>query len=57
MAKLFNDSKTFVDMKLKQKPDITLKNFREFMNQNGNKPSQDAVRHFVEVNFKCNFDH
>lgn len=49
MAKLYKDSKTFVDMKMKNKPEITLKNFNAFMEENNDKPSTDAIRKFVEV--------
>lgn len=52
MAKLFDDSKTFVDMKLKSSPDITLQLFADFMLDHNNNPSSEAVRQFVSVSFR-----
>lgn len=52
MARIYNDSKTFVDMKLKQSPDITLKLFDEFMLKFGNgQPTKDQLQEWVETNF------
>lgn len=52
MARIYNDSKTFVDMKLKQSPDITLKLFDEFMLKFGNdEPTKDQLQEWVEENF------
>lgn len=48
-AKLFNDSKTFVDMKLKQPPQKTLDAFKEFMSDHDNNPPKDDIRKFVQV--------
>lgn len=58
MAKLYNDSKTFVDMKLKESPQATMDSFREFMAKYDNQPSKDQIRQFVNVSqykriFKC----
>lgn len=49
MAKLSNDSKDFVDMKLKQSPEQTIILFKEFMAQHDNKPSTEDIRQFVSV--------
>lgn len=49
MAKLYNDSKTFVDMKMKESPQSTMDSFREFMNKYDNQPSKDQIRQFVNV--------
>jgi alpha,alpha-trehalase len=54
MARIYNDSKTFVDMKLKQSPDITLKLFDEFMAKysDDKKPTKDELQGWVEENFE-----
>lgn len=52
MAKIYEDSKTFVDMKLKFTPNETLSKFYEFMAQNNNYPSKSAVRIFVTDTFE-----
>lgn len=44
MARLFNDSKHFVDMSLKASPNDTLRAFQDLMNETGNKPSKEQVR-------------
>lgn len=51
MAKLYNDSKTFVDMKMKEPPQATLDSFREFMAKYDNQPSKEQIREFVNVSF------
>lgn len=51
MAKLYNDSKTFVDMKMKRPPQHILDSFRDFMAENDNKPEKDKIRQFVNVSF------
>jgi alpha,alpha-trehalase len=52
MARIYNDSKTFVDMKLKQSPDVTLKLFDEFITKfTDRKPTKDEVQVWVEENF------
>lgn len=50
-AKIYNDSKTFVDMKMKQSPESTLNSFKEFMTEHNNSPTRDEIRQFVEVSF------
>lgn len=49
MAKIFNDSKTFVDMKLKKSPKETVQLFHEFMAAHGDNPTRDDVIEFVSV--------
>lgn len=53
MARIYNDSKTFVDMKLKQSPDETLKDFDEFMAKfTDRQPTKDELQQWVEENFE-----
>lgn len=53
MARIYNDSKTFVDMKLKQSPDVTLKLFDEFMAKYvDQQPEKDEIQKWVEENFE-----
>lgn len=54
MAKLFPDSKTFVDMKLKVAPEKTLEDFNEFMTSKNNNPSRDEIHAFVNVSIARN---
>lgn len=49
MAKIFNDSKTFVDMKLKRSPKETVQLFHEFMAQHADRPTKNDVIQFVSV--------
>ncbi|XP_023171892.1 trehalase isoform X2 [Drosophila hydei] len=51
MAKLFPDSKTFVDMKLKASPEKTMELFEAFMASKNNAPTNDEIRKFVNDNF------
>lgn len=51
MAGLNEDSKTFVDMKLKALPNITLSNFYTWMETVNNTPTTEQVRAFVDANF------
>ncbi|XP_053279318.1 trehalase [Pleuronectes platessa] len=53
MAKLFDDDKYFVDMKLKAKPDVVLSAFRNLSNQmpNGTVPPA-RLREFLAENFE-----
>lgn len=50
MARINNDSKTFVDMKLKALPNITLANFHEWHAAHP-EPNATEVRAFVDANF------
>lgn len=51
MARMFDDSKTFVDMKLKFSPDEIIKKFNDMMQANNNAPSHDAIDQFLTANF------
>uniref|UniRef100_A0A1Y1LKH8 Trehalase n=2 Tax=Photinus pyralis TaxID=7054 RepID=A0A1Y1LKH8_PHOPY len=52
MAKVYEDSKTFVDMKMKYSPNETLHNFDEFMKACNNVPTKSQVIEFVHGNFE-----
>lgn len=52
MAHIYEDSKTFVDMKLKQSPEKTLKVFDEFMAKYPH-PSKEELQQWVEENFEA----
>lgn len=52
MAHIFNDSKTFVDMKLKKSPKETVQLFKEFMAQHNERPTRDDLINFVSVRDK-----
>lgn len=54
MAHIFNDSKTFVDMKLKRSPKETVQLFREFMAEHGDRPTRADIIDFVSVRIKKN---
>ncbi|XP_052753073.1 trehalase-like isoform X1 [Galleria mellonella] len=51
MAGLYNDSKTFVDMKIKFSPNITMEHFRQMMNRTGSHPTKADILEFVNDNF------
>lgn len=51
MARLYKDSKTFVDKAIKTTPDEVLNNFDALMKNSGNKPSKEEVLKFVNDNF------
>uniref|UniRef100_T1HKP0 Trehalase n=2 Tax=Rhodnius prolixus TaxID=13249 RepID=T1HKP0_RHOPR len=53
MAQIFPDSKTFVDMKMKQNSAKTLKLFDDLMKKTGDKPSTEDLKQFVEGNFEA----
>jgi alpha,alpha-trehalase len=44
MARIFSDSKTFVDMRQRQPPAETLQLFEDFMMETGGNPSRDQVQ-------------
>lgn len=48
---IFNDSKDFVDLKLKQPPNITLKLFDEFMLKFNNAPTKNQLDLWIHENF------
>lgn len=52
MAKIYKDSKTFVDMKMRHEPAVTVKKFKEFMAQHDEKPNRGQVKEFVERMFE-----
>ncbi|XP_055902770.1 trehalase-like [Eupeodes corollae] len=52
MAHLYKDSKTFVDMKLKNSPTVTIEKFKQFMQKTNNSPNQTEVQNFVNDNFE-----
>lgn len=52
MAKIFPDSKTFVDMKMKQNSTQILKLFYELLQKTCNHPTVDDLKKFVEANFE-----
>lgn len=49
MAHLYKDSKTFVDMKLINRPEQTMEEFNAFMLKYNNTPSEAELRDFVDV--------
>ncbi|KAJ0171158.1 hypothetical protein K1T71_013357 [Dendrolimus kikuchii] len=51
MARLYKDSKTFVDMKIKLSPNITLDHFYEMMNRTNALPTKADIQEFVNQNF------
>jgi alpha,alpha-trehalase len=52
MARIFDDSKTFVDMKMKESPEITLNLFDEFMKKHNNGPTRDDIKTWVNQTFE-----
>ena len=44
MARIFNESKTFVDMRQRQPASETLQLFEEFMAVTGGNPNRDQVQ-------------
>lgn len=52
MAKLFHDSKTFVDKKLRFHPELVSANFTQLMNITGNQPSKNDLVLFINENFE-----
>nr|CAH7759373.1 unnamed protein product [Callosobruchus chinensis] len=52
MAKIYEDSKTFVDMKMRKPPNETLQSFDEFMKHYQQKPSREDVKEFVSKHFE-----
>jgi len=59
MAKIYNDSKTFVDKALKSSPEDVLQNFNQLMQVTENNPTKKQIEAFVDDNFNevpNNFD-
>ncbi|XP_071054754.1 trehalase-like isoform X2 [Onthophagus taurus] len=52
MARLFNDSKTFVDMHLKASPSEIVKDFGEMMQGADDNPLRQDIKEFVHKNFE-----
>ena len=52
MARIFPDSKTFVDLKMIHDEKTTLRNFRRFLNTNQQKPNKTQTKKFVSENFQ-----
>lgn len=52
MARIFNDSKTFVDLKMRRDQDVVLKDFEAMMLSANGTPSRAEVRGFVLGNFE-----
>ncbi|KAL0268857.1 UNVERIFIED_CONTAM: hypothetical protein PYX00_010664 [Menopon gallinae] len=52
MAQLYNDSKTFVDKKLKYKPEFTLAKFDNLMEETEDKPTRKQLQDFVNDYFE-----
>ena len=50
MHRIYRDSKTFVDKKLKYPPEVVQKNFEEFKRTHGNM-TKDEIQKFVDDNF------
>lgn len=55
MSHLFEDSKTFTDMKMKLPPEQTIANFHSFMKMNDQKPTKADIQIFVEVRENLQF--
>ncbi|XP_063697240.1 trehalase-like isoform X2 [Culicoides brevitarsis] len=51
MAGIYNDSKTFVDMKLHASPKETLEKFNTFMQSTNEAPTKPEIKKWVEENF------
>lgn len=50
-SRIFNDSKTFVDLAMKNSVNETLQRFRTFMAETNSTPTQEQTRAFVSENF------
>lgn len=51
MSGIFNDSKTFVDMKMRQPPAETMQRYEQFI-QDTPRPTKDQILNFVDANFE-----
>ncbi|XP_063971932.1 trehalase isoform X2 [Diachasmimorpha longicaudata] len=51
MATLYQDSKTFVDMKMKKPAEETLRAFHRMMNRTDQTPTKEEIQNFVDNNF------
>ena len=52
MARIYPDSKTFVDMKMKFSKNETLSSFQQFLINTSNNPNNDQIAEWVEENFE-----
>lgn len=52
MARIFNDSKSFVDMRMRRPQDEILRRFDELMKATSNEPSREQLEGFVGENFE-----
>lgn len=53
MARIFNDSKTFVDMRMRHPQKKIMENFDELMQETHNAPTREQIEVFVEDNFEA----
>jgi len=51
MARIYPDSKTFVDMPVKESEETVLENFRQLMNSSDESPSKEQMETFLNNNF------
>ena len=51
MARLFQDSKTFVDKKLRYNPQLIITNFNQLVNSTNGEPSKEVLARFVADHF------
>ncbi|XP_026288503.1 trehalase isoform X2 [Frankliniella occidentalis] len=52
MARIYPDSKTFVDKKVRESPEVALKQFEKLMQETGSNPSFEQVQNFVNQTFE-----
>lgn len=51
MARIYPDSKTFIDKKLLYPEEVVVIKYQELKNQTNNKPSIDQLKMFIDENF------
>lgn len=51
-ARIYPDSKTFVDLNQINNEDVTLENFNSLMRETNNTPSKEQIQNFVSKNFE-----
>lgn len=51
VARLYQDSKTFVDLEMRDEPDSILAAFDSLLNQTNDNPSRDQIQKFVDDHF------
>ena len=57
MSRIFPDSKTFVDMKLRYRPAEIELAYQQLMTKENDQPSKSAIIQFVNDNFMMTFLH